>query len=240
MLVREAITLWLLLLYFVKKTHVRLRSPYPLRNWVFFWACLETDLSLEHRSNCGQMPFLIPPTTLIGFEPTTHWPLTMRRKRYPLSHHSCSLPLCFMSIYIYFSAGTYGSKGIHQFQSAVAELGICIAADEVIESGADDQALDVTVNKLITNKAARVIVCFCDGNDVQLLIKALKRRGQEDYFTIIGRWVRFGSLGNWMLVVIFLHFLFYVTLFVGFLPSGVGLPSHCFLNCIRFIYYSAF
>ena len=145
-----------------------------------------------------------------------------------------------MPIYIYFSAGTYGSKGIHQFQSAVAELGICIAADEVIESGADDQALDVTVNKLITNKAARVIVCFCDGNDVQLLIKALKRRGQEDYFTIIGRWVMFGSPGDWMSVVIFLHFLFKVTLFVGFLPSGVRLPSHCFLNCIRFIYYSAF
>ena len=137
---------------------------------------------------CGQTTFLTPPTTLIGFEPTTHWPLTMSRKRcYPLSYHSCSLPLCFMPIYIYSSAGTYGSKGIHQFQTAVAELGICIAADEVIESGADDQALDVTVNKLITNKAARVIVCFCDGNDVQLLIKALKRRGQEDYFTIIGR-----------------------------------------------------
>ena len=144
-----------------------------------------------------------------------------------------------MSIYIYFSAGTYGSKGIHQFQSAVAELGICIAADEVIESGADDQALDVTVNKLITNKAARVIVCFCDGNDVQLLIKALKRRGQEDYFTIIGRWVRFGSPVDWMSVDISLHFLFKVTLFVSFLTSGVGLPSHCFLNCIRFIYYSA-
>ena len=111
----------------------------------------------------------------------------MSRKRCPLSLHSCSLLLCFLPIYIYFSAGTYGSKGIHQFQSAVAELGICIAADEVIESGADDQALDVTVNKLITNKAARVIVCFCDGNDVQLLIKALKRHGQEDYFTIIGR-----------------------------------------------------
>ena len=46
-----------------KKTHVRLKSPYPVRN---------PDLSLEHRSNCGRMPFLAPPMALMGFEPTTH------------------------------------------------------------------------------------------------------------------------------------------------------------------------
>ena len=55
------------------KTHVRLKSPYPVRNpdWAFFWAGLGTGLSLEHRSNCGRMPFLTPPMALMGFEPTT-------------------------------------------------------------------------------------------------------------------------------------------------------------------------
>lgn len=68
-------------------------------------------------------------------------------------------------------------------------MGICIAADEVIENNADDEALDYIIDKLITNKAAKVIVCFCDGSDVQQLIKALKRHGHQDDFTIIGRLV---------------------------------------------------
>ena len=40
----------------------------------FFWVGLGTDLCLERRRNCGLMPFLTRPMTLMGFEPTTHWP----------------------------------------------------------------------------------------------------------------------------------------------------------------------
>ena len=43
--------------------------------WAFFWPCVGTDLSLEHRSNCGRMPFRTSPITLIGFKPMTHSPL---------------------------------------------------------------------------------------------------------------------------------------------------------------------
>ena len=58
------------------KTHVRLKSPHPVRNldWAFFWVGLGTDFSLQHRSNCGRMPFLTPPMALMGFEHTTQWP----------------------------------------------------------------------------------------------------------------------------------------------------------------------
>ena len=51
-----------------------LHTLWETLNWAFFWAGLGTDLSFEHRSNRGRMPFLTPPMTLMGFKPTTHWP----------------------------------------------------------------------------------------------------------------------------------------------------------------------
>ena len=50
---------------------------YVIQCWryIYITHCVGTDLSLEHRSNCGRMPFRTSPITLIGFKPMTHSPL---------------------------------------------------------------------------------------------------------------------------------------------------------------------
>lgn len=85
-----------------------------------------------------------------------------------------------------FRIGTYGAKGIQQFRSAITAKGICVGAESSIDPAADDSDLDSLI-KLITENKATVIVCFCDGHHVALLLTALKRHQLDDNYTVVGR-----------------------------------------------------
>ena len=77
-------------------THVRLKSPYPVRNlnWAFFWAGLRTDLSWEQKEQLW--PDAPPDTTNDPDGIRSQDLLTMSRKCYPLSHgYSLSNGICF-------------------------------------------------------------------------------------------------------------------------------------------------
>lgn len=57
----------------------------------------------------------------------------------------------------------------------------------MIDGNPTDDVMDNIIQDLLENKAATVIVCFCDGNHIRILIGALKRHNLEDVFTVIGR-----------------------------------------------------
>jgi len=101
-----------------------------------------------------------------------------------LTHHHYKI-LHNNVAYVLFT-GAYGLKGINHFKDEADKKGVCVGAEYMMETAADN--LDDAIQLLVDNKAASVIVCFCHGEHTRLLIVALQKRNLHHQFTVVGRY----------------------------------------------------
>ncbi|XP_055337563.1 metabotropic glutamate receptor 5-like [Paramacrobiotus metropolitanus] len=83
--------------------------------------------------------------------------------------------------------GSYGTSGLEAFKSLAKKSGICIATEETIPSNPDEKEYDrVVQNFWKFYPQAKVIACFCEGQTVTGLFKALKKSPYSGKFLLIG------------------------------------------------------
>lgn len=88
---------------------------------------------------------------------------------------SCGLP------------GSYGQSGMQAFREYANQGNICIAKEYSILSNVGDDEYDKLLTRLMEEPKTRVIVCFCEGDTVSAILKAIRRFNQTGHFLLVGR-----------------------------------------------------
>lgn len=90
--------------------------------------------------------------------------------------------------------GSYGQSGLQVFREYADREDICIAKEysilsNPILSNDNEDEYDKLMSRLLEEPKARVIVCFCEGETVNAILKAIRRFNQTGHFLIVGRQV---------------------------------------------------
>ena len=64
---------------------------------------------------------------------------------------------------------------------------ICIDKELSILSNDDDDEYDRLLTRLLEEPKTRVIVCFCEGETVNAILKAIRRFNKTGHFLLVGR-----------------------------------------------------
>lgn len=83
--------------------------------------------------------------------------------------------------------GSYGESGLQVFREYADREGICVAKEYSILSNDVDQEYDRLLMRIMEEPKARVIVCFCEGETVNAILKAIRRFNQTGHFLLVGR-----------------------------------------------------
>ena len=73
------------------------------------------------------------------------------------------------------------------FREYADQESICIAKEYSILSNADDEEYDKLMTRILEEPKARVIVCFCEGETVNAILKAIRRFNRTGHFLLVGR-----------------------------------------------------
>ena len=82
--------------------------------------------------------------------------------------------------------GSYGQSGLQVFREYADREGICIAKEYSILSNDGDAEYDRLLARILEEPKARVIVCFCEGDTVNAIFKAIRRFNQTGHFLLVG------------------------------------------------------
>lgn len=85
--------------------------------------------------------------------------------------------------------GSYGESGLQVFREYADREGICVAKEYSILSNDVDHEYDRLLMRIMEEPKARVIVCFCEGETVNAILKAIRRFNQTGHFLLVGRYV---------------------------------------------------
>ncbi|XP_048507154.1 metabotropic glutamate receptor 1-like [Athalia rosae] len=80
----------------------------------------------------------------------------------------------------------YGQSGIQAFRELAERSGVCVAREDAVLSTAEDAAFDGVLSNLDQDRAANVVVCFCEGMTMRGLLAASKRLNLTGRFMFIG------------------------------------------------------
>jgi hypothetical protein len=83
--------------------------------------------------------------------------------------------------------GSYGESGLQVFREYADREGICVAKEYSILSNDVDHEYDRLLMRIMEEPKARVIVCFCEGETVNAILKAIRRFNQTGHFLLVGR-----------------------------------------------------
>ena len=83
--------------------------------------------------------------------------------------------------------GSYGESGLQVFREYADREGICVAKEYSILSNDVEQEYDRLLMRIMEEPKARVIVCFCEGETVNAILKAIRRFNQTGHFLLVGR-----------------------------------------------------
>ncbi len=83
--------------------------------------------------------------------------------------------------------GSYGQSGLQVFREYADREGICIAKEYSILSNDADGEYDRLMTRILEEPKARVIVCFCEGETVNAILKAIRRFNHTGHFLLVGR-----------------------------------------------------
>ena len=64
---------------------------------------------------------------------------------------------------------------------------ICIAKEYSILGNSGDSEYDLLLSRLLEEQKTRVIVCFCEGETVTGILKAIRRFNKTGHFLLVGR-----------------------------------------------------
>lgn len=73
------------------------------------------------------------------------------------------------------------------FREYAKQADICIAREYSVRSNDDDAEYDKLLNRMLEIPKARVLVCFCEGETVHSIFKAIRRFNRTGHFLLIGR-----------------------------------------------------
>ncbi|KAI9554763.1 glutamate receptor [Daphnia sinensis] len=82
--------------------------------------------------------------------------------------------------------GSYGESGLQVFREYADREGICVAKEYSILSNDVDHEYDRLLMRIMEEPKARVIVCFCEGETVNAILKAIRRFNQTGHFLLVG------------------------------------------------------
>lgn len=88
-------------------------------------------------------------------------------------------------------AENYGQSGIQAFRELAERSGICVAREDSVLSTAEDGVFDGVLQNLDQDKAASVVVCFCEGMTMKGLLASSKRLNMTGRFLFVGRYIYF-------------------------------------------------
>ncbi|XP_046415197.1 metabotropic glutamate receptor 1-like [Neodiprion fabricii] len=80
----------------------------------------------------------------------------------------------------------YGQSGIAAFRELAERSGVCVAREDAVLSTAEDAAFDRVLTNLNQDRAANVVVCFCEGMTMRGLLGASRRLNLTERFMFIG------------------------------------------------------
>ncbi|XP_023317517.1 metabotropic glutamate receptor 1-like [Trichogramma pretiosum] len=80
----------------------------------------------------------------------------------------------------------YGTSGIQAFRELAEKNNVCVAREDSILTTADESAFDAVVQNLDQDRAANVVVCFCEGFTIRHLMEASKRMNLTGRFVFVG------------------------------------------------------
>lgn len=83
--------------------------------------------------------------------------------------------------------GSYGESGLQVFREYADREGICLAKEYSILSNGVEHEYDRLMTRIMEEPKARVIVCFCEGETVNAILKAIRRFNQTGHFLLVGR-----------------------------------------------------
>lgn len=83
--------------------------------------------------------------------------------------------------------GSYGQSGLQVFREYAHQADICIAKEYSILSNDAEAEYDKLLNRLLEEPKARVVVCFCEGDTVHAIFKAIRRFNRTGHFLLVGR-----------------------------------------------------
>ena len=86
-----------------------------------------------------------------------------------------------------YTDGSYGQGGMDAFRTETGSLNICLALYEKISEYASDSDYELVIKKMNETGKAKVIVCFCYGETIRGLLKAIKTLKLSGRFIILGR-----------------------------------------------------
>ena len=90
-------------------------------------------------------------------------------------------------LFAVFTAGSYGENGMETFRLRTKVLNVCILGPvEVREYASDSDYEAIIQNMNGTERAPRVIICFCYGETIRGLLKAIHKLKLKGRFMILG------------------------------------------------------
>jgi len=75
------------------------------------------------------------------------------------------------------------------FREYADRADICIAKEYSILSNDDNSEYDKLLERMLEEPKARVLVCFCEGETVHAILKAIRRFNRTGHFLLVGRLV---------------------------------------------------
>ena len=75
------------------------------------------------------------------------------------------------------------------FREYADRADICIAKEYSILSNDDNSEYDKLLERMLEEPKARVFVCFCEGETVHAILKAIRRFNRTGHFLLVGRLV---------------------------------------------------
>ena len=73
------------------------------------------------------------------------------------------------------------------FRQYADRKNICISKEYSILSNDNDAEYDKLLSLILEEPKARIIVCFCEGETVAAILKAIRRFNRTGHFLLVGR-----------------------------------------------------
>ena len=89
-------------------------------------------------------------------------------------------------IFAVYTAGSYGQNGMETFRIETKLLNVCILGPVEVREYASNTDYEAIISNMNRTKRARVIVCFCYGETIRGLLRAINKLNLKGRFIILG------------------------------------------------------
>ncbi len=84
------------------------------------------------------------------------------------------------------ATGAYGNDGMTEFKKMMTDE-ICIAKTHLLKENSTITRYETILEDFKKEERAKVIVCFCNGEEIKALLEAIQKGKHTGHFVILGR-----------------------------------------------------